>query len=73
MDFEFSPEQEMLRASVRAFLAAKPPLASVRADYERPAADPAVWDGLSELGVIGLLVGDVHFAAVESPATIVAV
>ena len=63
MDFEFSPEQEMLRASVRAFLAAKPPLASVRADYERPAADPAVWDGLSELGVIGLLVGDDHGGA----------
>jgi len=58
VDFEFSPEQEMLRASVRAFLAAKAPLASVRADYERPATEPAVWDGLCELGVIGLLVGD---------------
>ena len=63
MDFEFSPEQEMLRASVRAFLAAKAPLASVRADYERPAPDTAVWDGLRELGVIGLLAGENHGGA----------
>ena len=47
MDFEFSADQEMLRASVRAFLAAKAPLASVRADYDRPAPDTAVWDGRS--------------------------
>ncbi|MDP9335100.1 MAG: acyl-CoA/acyl-ACP dehydrogenase [Actinomycetota bacterium] len=63
MDFEFSPEQEMLRASVRAFLAHKAPLASVRADYERPAPDTAVWDGLDELGLIGLLVGEEHGGA----------
>jgi alkylation response protein AidB-like acyl-CoA dehydrogenase len=63
VDFEFSQEQEMLRASVRAFLATKAPLASVRADYERPAADTAVWDGLYELGVIGLLVGENHGGA----------
>ena len=63
MDFEFSPEQEMLRASVRAFLAAKAPLASVRAGYERPAPDTSVWDGLRELGVIGLLAGENHGGA----------
>jgi len=63
VDFEFSPEQEMLRTSVRAFLAAASPLASVRAGYERPVADPAVWDGLRELGVIGLLVGEEHGGA----------
>ncbi len=63
MDFEFSPEQEMLRDSVRGFLATRAPLASVRADYDRPAPDPAVWDGLVELGVIGLLVDESHGGA----------
>src|SRR4051812_24020486 len=54
MDFEFSPEQEMLRESVRAFLAAKAPLSSVRAAYESDVFDPDVWKGLSELGVLEL-------------------
>jgi acyl-CoA dehydrogenase len=54
MDFEFSPEQEMLRASVRSFLADKAPIASVRAAYERDAFDPAVWAGLRDLGVLDL-------------------
>jgi alkylation response protein AidB-like acyl-CoA dehydrogenase len=54
MDFEFSPEQEMLRASVRAFLADKAPIASVRASYESGTPDPAVWTGLAELGVLEL-------------------
>ena len=60
MDFEFSAEQEMLRASVRGFLADKAPMASVRAEYPSPTSDPAVWDGLVELGVVGLLVGEAH-------------
>ncbi|HEY5077041.1 MAG TPA: acyl-CoA dehydrogenase family protein [Acidimicrobiia bacterium] len=63
MDFEFSTEQEMLRTSVRAFLAATSPLASVRAGYELAVADSAVWDGLRELGVVGLLVGEEHGGA----------
>jgi alkylation response protein AidB-like acyl-CoA dehydrogenase len=63
VDFEFSSEQEMLRASVRGFLAAKSPLASVRAAYDAPASDPAVWSGLVELGVAGLLVGEEHGGA----------
>ena len=63
MDFEFSPEQEMLRTSVRAFLAAKAPLTSVRAEYGATAFDRSVWDGLVELGVVGLLVGEEHGGA----------
>jgi alkylation response protein AidB-like acyl-CoA dehydrogenase len=54
MDFEFSAEQEMLRNSVRAFLSAKAPLSAVRAEYEDPEFDPAVWSGLVDLGVVGL-------------------
>jgi len=63
VDFEFTPEQEMLRDSVRAFLAAKAPVAVVRAAYERPESDPAVWNGLVELGVVGLLAGEEHGGA----------
>ena len=54
MDFEFSEEQEMLRTSVRAFLAERAPLATVRAAYDSPTFDPAVWAGLAELGVLEL-------------------
>jgi len=60
VDFEFSAEQEMLRSSVRAFLADKAPMASVRADYPSATADRSVWDGLVELGVVGLLAGETH-------------
>jgi alkylation response protein AidB-like acyl-CoA dehydrogenase len=63
VDFEFSPEQEMLRTSVRAFLAANSPLESVRAGYETATFDRAVWDGMVELGVVGLLVGEEHGGA----------
>jgi len=63
VDFEFSPEQEMLRTSVRAFLAAKSPLSAVRAGYETSAFDRGLWDGLVELGVVGLLVGEEHGGA----------
>jgi alkylation response protein AidB-like acyl-CoA dehydrogenase len=63
VDFEFSPEQEMLRDSVRAFLATKAPLAAVRAGYESPALDAEVWRGLVELGVVGLLAGEEHGGA----------
>jgi alkylation response protein AidB-like acyl-CoA dehydrogenase len=58
VDFEFSSEQEMLRESVRAYLAAKAPIASVRASYDSAAADRTIWDGLVELGLVGLLVGE---------------
>jgi alkylation response protein AidB-like acyl-CoA dehydrogenase len=63
VDFEFSSEQEMLRDSVRAFLADKAPLASVRTGYETSAVDRPVWDGLVGMGVVGLLVGEEHGGA----------
>ena len=58
MDFEFSSEQEMLRESVRAFLAARAPLSSVRASYDDATFDPTVWAGLEELGVLDLSLVD---------------
>jgi alkylation response protein AidB-like acyl-CoA dehydrogenase len=60
VDFDFSDDQEMLRASVRQFLAARAPIAPyVRAHYDAEVvrADD-VWIGLAELGVVGLLVPD---------------
>ncbi len=63
MDFEFSSEQEMLRESVRAFLAAKAPITLVRAEYDAAAPDRGVWNGLVELGLVGLLVGEEHGGA----------
>ena len=57
MDFEFSADQDALRETVRRFLADKAPIAYVREMYddERGTTD-AVWKGLAELGVTGLLV-----------------
>jgi alkylation response protein AidB-like acyl-CoA dehydrogenase len=58
VDFEFSEDQELLRDSVRRFLADRAAIAA----YVRPLLDgdtdrlPAVWDALAELGVVGLLV-----------------
>ena len=52
MDFEFSTEQEMLRSSVRSFLAEVAPISSVRSG----ARSDDVWKGLVDLGVLGLLV-----------------
>ena len=66
MDFEFVADQEMLRESVRRFLADKAPIAYVRAqlDDERGALGrDAVWAGLRDLGVIGLLVPEEHGGA----------
>jgi alkylation response protein AidB-like acyl-CoA dehydrogenase len=62
MDFEFSSDQEMLRDSVRRFLADRAPITPyVRAVYEEPAvgADD-VWRGLCDLGVVGVLVPEEH-------------
>jgi alkylation response protein AidB-like acyl-CoA dehydrogenase len=54
MDFEFSPEQEMLRASVRGFLADRAPLTAVRSEYDAPTFTRTVWDGLRDLGLVDL-------------------
>jgi alkylation response protein AidB-like acyl-CoA dehydrogenase len=64
MDFELSDDQELLRTTVRRFLAARDPLGAVRARWgHEQGALPAIWDGLAALGVVGLLVPEVHGGA----------
>jgi alkylation response protein AidB-like acyl-CoA dehydrogenase len=64
LDFEFSEDQELLRATVHRFLTERAPIAYVRdmLDDERGTTDD-VWSGLSALGVTGLLVPEVHGGA----------
>lgn len=64
MDFEFSEEQEELRATVRRFLAEQAPISYVRSmlDDERGTTDE-VWQGLADLGVTGLLTPEEHGGA----------
>jgi alkylation response protein AidB-like acyl-CoA dehydrogenase len=56
MDFEFSDDQELLRESVRRYLADRAPLGYVRTHYEDPAVVDDVWRGLADLGLTGMLV-----------------
>jgi alkylation response protein AidB-like acyl-CoA dehydrogenase len=57
VDFEFSDDQEMLRDSVRRFLAERAPIAGVRAACATDAGfDRASWDGLAAIGATALLV-----------------
>jgi alkylation response protein AidB-like acyl-CoA dehydrogenase len=52
VDFEFTAEQEELRASVRRFLSERAPISYVRAMYdEASGTTPEVWKGLVDLGV----------------------
>jgi alkylation response protein AidB-like acyl-CoA dehydrogenase len=64
LDFEFSEDQELLRATVRRFLTERAPIAYVRdmLDDERGTTDD-VWSGLSALGVTGLLVPETYGGA----------
>ena len=64
MDFEFTDDQELLRATARRFLTERASTAYVRdmLDDERGTTDD-VWSGLSALGVTGLLVPEVHGGA----------
>jgi alkylation response protein AidB-like acyl-CoA dehydrogenase len=64
LDFEFSEDQELLRATVRRYLTERSPIAYVRAmlDDERGVTDD-VWSGLTALGAPGLLVPEVHGGA----------
>ncbi len=58
MDFTFSPEQEALRGSVRAFLTAEAPNEYVRrmAEHDDVGVTPEVWRMIVDLGWTGLLV-----------------
>jgi alkylation response protein AidB-like acyl-CoA dehydrogenase len=65
MDFEFSADQELLRATLRRFLAEQAPVSPyVRAQLDNPRGTAEdVWRGLADLGVTGLLVPDAYGGA----------
>ena len=65
MDFEFSDEQEALRATVRRFLAEQAPIQPYVRDLygDSRGTTDAVWKGLAELGATGLLVPTEHGGA----------
>lgn len=55
MNFEFTAEQEMVRDTVRAYLADKAPMTRVREVMETNAGfDAALWSGLADLGMLGV-------------------
>jgi alkylation response protein AidB-like acyl-CoA dehydrogenase len=55
VDFEFSDDQELLRDSVRRYLADRAPIADVREHYGEAAPVGEAWSGLAELGLTGML------------------
>jgi alkylation response protein AidB-like acyl-CoA dehydrogenase len=64
MNFALSEEQELLQSTVRDFVAKECPPQTVHAvfDGKRDAA-PALWKGLAEIGVAGLMVPESHGGA----------
>ena len=64
MEFSLTEEQELLQETLRGFVAKECPPQTVHAvfDGER-AAVPALWKGLAELGVAGLVVPESHGGA----------
>jgi alkylation response protein AidB-like acyl-CoA dehydrogenase len=65
LDFEFSEEQEALRTTVRRFLAEQAPIQPYVRDLlgDPRGTTDAVWKGLAQLGVTGLLVPEEHGGA----------
>ncbi|HUI01900.1 MAG TPA: acyl-CoA dehydrogenase family protein [Acidimicrobiales bacterium] len=61
LDLSFSPEQEMLRETVRKVCATFSPLSVVRALEDDPVGyAPELWSQLAELDLIGLLLPEEH-------------
>ncbi len=61
MDFGLSPDQVLLKDTIRRWLEAECPTARVRAVMESESGhDPRLWEGLAELGVPGLQVPAAH-------------
>jgi alkylation response protein AidB-like acyl-CoA dehydrogenase len=64
MDFGLSEEQVMLQDTVRGFIESECPIARVRELFDADSAwDPALWKGLTELGLTGILVSEEHGGA----------
>jgi len=64
MDFSLSEEQELLQHTVRSFVAKESPPQTVRAIFDGERAQAlALWKGLAEIGVSGLVVPESHGGA----------
>jgi alkylation response protein AidB-like acyl-CoA dehydrogenase len=64
MDFDFSPEQYMLRDTVRDLLRRECTPADVRAAWSSPTGRSAQrWKSLADLGVVGLTIAEEHGGA----------
>lgn len=64
MDFSFSPDQQLLKNSARAFLDEHCPPAAVRGLLEDPRGESdALWKEMAELGWLGLAVPEEHGGA----------
>ena len=61
MDFGLSPDQVLLKQTIRRWLETECPTTRVRAVMENDGGhDPRLWEGLAELGVPGLQVPAAH-------------
>lgn len=61
MNFAFTPEQEMLRDSVRSYLADKVPMSRVRELMESEEGyDPAVWSEMAAMGWQGMAIPEAY-------------
>jgi alkylation response protein AidB-like acyl-CoA dehydrogenase len=64
MDFSLSEEQELLQETVRAFVAKECPPQKVRAIFDGERQEvPALWKGLAEIGIAGLVVPEAQGGA----------
>ena len=64
MNFDLSEEQELLQQTVRQLMANECPVTRVREIFEGDTGhDPALWKGLVEMGLAGLLVPEEHGGA----------
>jgi alkylation response protein AidB-like acyl-CoA dehydrogenase len=64
MDFSLSEEQELLQETLRGFVAKECPPRKVRAIFDGERQEvPALWKGLAEMGIAGLVVPETHGGA----------
>jgi alkylation response protein AidB-like acyl-CoA dehydrogenase len=64
MDFGLSEEQELLQETVRGFVAKECPPPKLRAIFDSGVGtDPALWRGIAEMGLAGLVIPEAHGGA----------
>ena len=64
MDFSLSEEQELLQETLRGFVAKECPPRKVRSIFDGERQEvPALWKGLAEMGIAGLVVPETHGGA----------